>query len=175
MNGSNPDATHPEDAEATPLRRRLIAWPLSLVAMTAALLLVANVLSACGGPPRERPDVDEIKAHAVEGVEHLMWRLDGTDEQTERLQSIVAEAVDELSAAHGPRDDLRAEMTRLLTAETIDRDAMEAFRQQHLERAERMSRIATTRLADALEVLTPAQRAQVGERLARHDRRHRWH
>ncbi|MCR9094945.1 MAG: Spy/CpxP family protein refolding chaperone [bacterium] len=158
-----------------PTKRSLIAWPLSLVAMTAALLLMTNVVTGCGGHHRERPDIDEIKEHAAEGVEHVMWRLDGTDEQTERIQAIVADAVDELAAAHGPRDDLRTELAALLTADTIDRDAMEALRVKHLDRAERMSQVVTTRLADVLEVLTPEQRQRVEERLAKHRRRRGWH
>lgn len=175
MTGSNTDTPAPNADDRGAAHRSLIAWPLSLVAMTAALLLMTQLLSGCGGPARERPDIDEVKEHAAEGVEHLMWRLDGTDEQTERLQAIVAEAVDELAAAHGPRDDLRAELSRLLTAETVDRDAMESLRQQHLARAERMSRVVTTHLADALEVLTVEQRQKVQARLDKHSRRHRWH
>ena len=163
------------ESNPQPAKRSLIAWPLSLVALTVALLLMANVLTACGGHTRgERPDIDEIKEHATEGVEHLMWRLDGTDEQTERLQTIVLDAIDELALAHGPREDVRAELSALLTAETIDRDAMEALRVKHLDRADRMSGIVTARLADALEVLTPEQRQKVDERLAKHRRRHGW-
>ena len=160
----------------TPAKGRLIAWPLSLLAMTATLLLMTNVLTGCGGHHRgERPDIDEIKEHATEGVEHLMWRLDGTDDQTERLQAIVTQAIDELAVAHGPRDDLRAEFSTLLTAETIDREAMEAMRVKHLDRAERMSRIVTAHLADALDVLTPEQRAKIEERLAKRRGRRGWH
>lgn len=175
MTGSNADPMPPKDPEETPSKRHLLTWPLSLVAMTAALLLVANVLSACGGHPRERPGLEEIKEHAAEGVEHLMGRLDGTEEQTDRLQAIVSEAVDALAETRGPREDLRAELARLLTADPIDRTAMEALRQQHLERAERMSAIVTTHLADALEVLTPEQRQQLQTRLAKHPHRGRWH
>ncbi|MEM9174429.1 MAG: periplasmic heavy metal sensor [Myxococcota bacterium] len=163
------------ESNAEPARRNLIAWPLSLLAMTIALLLVANVLTACGGPHRDRPDLDEIKERASEGVEHLVWRLDGTDAQTEALEGIVLDAIDELAAAYGPREDVRAELSALLTADTIDRDAMEALRARHFERADRLTGIATARLADALEVLTPAQRAQLDERLDKRRRRRGWH
>lgn len=157
--------------EGSSLGRRLVAWPLSLVGLTLGLLLVTNLLAACGGH-RGHHDVDDLKEHAAHGVEHVMDELDGTEEQTARVQSIVVDAVDELAAIHGTRDDLRAEISRLLSAETVDRGAIESLRQEHLDRASRMSRVVTASLADVLEVLTPEQRRALHERVQKHGRRH---
>ncbi len=170
MTVSNPQSPTEDDG----VRRRLFAWPLSLFGMTAALLAVAWLTTGCGGH-REPPDIDEIKEHVADGVEHVMWRLDGTDEQTERIQAILADTIDELATAHGPRDAMHGELARVLTAETIDRAAMETLRQEHVARSERLSRVITTRLADVLEVLTPEQRAKLNERLQKHRGRRGWH
>ena len=106
----------------------------------------------------------------------MMYRLDATDGQMDEVQAIVIQAIDELMTAHGPKGDDGDAFSALLTADTIDRAALEAMRQKHLGRAEVMSEIAMTRFADVLEVLTPEQRAQLDEKFSKHRRRHRrWH
>jgi len=156
-------------------RRRVIAWPLSFVLLTAAFLLMGNVLTACGGHHRGGHDIEDAKEHAADAVDHMMHRLDGTDAQTEQVQAIVTEAIDELIAAHGPKDGLGDAFSAILTADTIDRDALETMRRQHLDRAEVMSEIAMTRFADVLEVLTPEQRAKLDKKFSKHRGRHGWH
>jgi Spy/CpxP family protein refolding chaperone len=61
----------------------------------------------------------------------------------------------------------------LLTADTIDRGAIEALRAEHLQLAERASRRFAQVLADMAEVLTPEQRKDLAGRMERH--RSGWH
>jgi len=56
----------------------------------------------------------------------------------------------------------------LLTAPTIDRTAIEAFRAEQVTKVDAFSKRVTQALTDAAEVLTPAQRTQVRERLESH-------
>lgn len=165
----------PEDPSPNDPSRRLVAWPISLVAMTIGLILMANLLSACGRHRGER-DIEDVKDHASHAVEHVLERVDATDDQVERIQAIVADGLDELAAAHGPKQDRHAELKEILTAETIDRDAMEAIRRRHLAKADEMTLIASNRLGEILEILTPEQRVQLADRLEKHrDRHRRWH
>jgi Spy/CpxP family protein refolding chaperone len=169
-----PRPTPESPPRAAGLRRPLIAWPLALVALTLAMLLVANTVSAWGR--RSGEGLEDAKAHAEFLVSRALRRIDATDEQREAIQSIVAEAIDELASEHGERTPLRQEIEAVLAAETIDRAALERLRIEHLDRADRMSRIVARALADVLEQLTPEQRIQIEEHLEqRHGRRHRWH
>ena len=153
--------------------RVLFSWPISLVGLTVGLLLIANVLSACGGR-RDHHDLAEVKEHASDAVAHMLRKLDATEDQEERIQVIVGDAIDELALAHGPRGEGREEFSALLTAETIDREALEAMRRRHLDRADQMSAVATEHLGEVLEVLTPEQRQQLKERMLKHHKRRGW-
>ena len=62
------------------------------------------------------------------------------------------------------RDGRRA-TADLLARPTIDRAALEGLRAEQIRLAESASRRMTVALADAAEVLTPEQRAKLGERM----------
>lgn len=168
-----------ESPEPTPneevARRRLVAWPLSLLALTAALLLVTQVAAGWGARHHEGFDLEDAKEHAEHAVEHLLERVDASDDQSARIQAIVAEGIDELALAHGPDGDAREAWGTLLTADVIDHDAIESLRREHLARADAMSAIASRRIGEILEILTPEQRLELRRRLERHRGRHRWH
>ena len=57
------------------------------------------------------------------------------------------------------------ELIGLLTAPTVDRAAIEAFRVEKMDIADRASRRVAQALGEAAEVLTPEQRVELGERL----------
>ena len=114
-------------------------------------------------------------ARVTERLQHASaWALgsvDATDEQRERIDAILAEAVADifpLRAEHrAHRRDLIAELAR----PQLDRAALEEIRIAELALAEK----ATARLLDTVvavaEVLDTEQRQQLVERLARKHRR----
>ena len=113
-------------------------------------------------------------ARVTERLQHAsawaLGRVDATDEQRERIDAILAEAVDDvfpLRAEHlAHRHDLIAELAR----PQLDRAALEEIRTEELALAEK----ATARLLDTVvavaEVLDTEQRQQLVERLARKHR-----
>ena len=113
-------------------------------------------------------------AHVTERLQHASaWALgsvDATDEQRERIDAILAGAVDDvfpLRAEHrAHRRDLIAELAR----PQLDRAALEEIRTAELALAEK----ATARLLDAVvaaaEVLEPEQRQELVERFAKRHR-----
>ena len=54
---------------------------------------------------------------------------------------------------------------QVFTAPTVDANAAEPLRQQTLQQHDQMSRRMTQAMVAAASVLTPEQRAQIGERL----------
>jgi Spy/CpxP family protein refolding chaperone len=158
---------------ARPIRRRLASGPLTLIGATLAILFVANTVWAWGrGGDR---GIDGMKAHAEHFLDHALERLDATDEQSTAIRTIVMSTIDELESARADRRSERAEFLELMTAESIDRAKLEALRAAHVARADQMSRIVTTSLADVMDVLTPDQRTQLEEHIKERAGRHARH
>ncbi len=170
---SNPSVT-----DSHPFRSRLISWPLLLIGLTILAVLAANTVSAWNRPaPR---DLESVKSHVAHFVDHALDRLDATGEQQASIRRIVMATIDDLAAARGDSESAYEPFRDWLVADTIDRDTLEAFRAEQLDRADEMSRIALDGLAGVMEILTPEQRRILEERLAEHRGRHHrggwgWH
>ena len=68
--------------------------------------------------------------------------------------------------------DARRQAIELLAATTVDRGALERLRAEQLVLAEQASQRFVQALADVADVLTPAQRKELAERIGRmHGRR----
>jgi Spy/CpxP family protein refolding chaperone len=131
----------------------------------------------CGGwhrsafaGPLDPAAVDE---HLDRMLKHLYVEINATDEQKQRLEPIVKQAVKDLLPLRDKARAGRERVLELLTADTIDRGAIEALRAEHLQLAERASRRFAQVLADMAEVLTPEQRKDLAGRMERH--RSGWH
>ncbi|HVJ11666.1 MAG TPA: Spy/CpxP family protein refolding chaperone [Burkholderiales bacterium] len=108
--------------------------------------------------------------HLDRMLKHLYVEIDATEEQKAKLEPIVRQAAKDLLPM---RDSLRAgrgQAIELLTQERLDPQAIEALRAKQLQLADQASRRLTQAMADAAEVLTPAQRKE----LAAHVARRRW-
>ncbi|MDH4191511.1 MAG: periplasmic heavy metal sensor, partial [Betaproteobacteria bacterium] len=105
-------------------------------------------------------------------LRHLYVEIDASDAQQAKLGPIVKEAVKELRPLREAMRAARKEAIDLLARETVDRAAMEQLRTAKMKAADQLSRRMTQALADAAEVLTPVQRKQIAERLARWRGRH---
>ena len=161
----------------TPLvGRRLIAWPLALVGLTLAVLFVANTVSAWGRGGEN--DLEDIQSHAEHFIGRALDRLDATDEQSAAIQTIVTATINDLYDVRGDRALDRQELRNLVLADSIDRTAIEQFRESHMARAEEMSQIVAAGLADIMDILTPEQRRELEAHFDQHHGRHRgwgWH
>ena len=104
-------------------------------------------------------------------LKHVYVEVDATEAQKQSLAPIVKGAVRDLLPLRDKMRDTRQQAVALLSQPTVDRDALEALRASRFELIEDGSRIITKALADAADVLTPEQRAQ----LAEHVRRWRGH
>jgi Spy/CpxP family protein refolding chaperone len=145
---------------------RLISWPLALVGLTVALLLVANSVSAWGR--RDSHELDDIKSHVDHFLDRALDRLDATDEQGTAIRAIIMSSIDDLHGARGEFQSSHEEFRDLLMADTIDRAALEQLRLDTLSRTDKITRILTNNLTDVIEQLTPEQRRKLEERFEKH-------
>ena len=118
-------------------------------------------------------DPAAVDQHLDRALKHLYVEIDATDEQKQRLEPIVKQAVKDLLPVREKAHAARKQAIELLAAERIDRGAIEALRAEHIQLAEQASRRLTQALADVAEVLTPAQRKQIAERMESFGRRWR--
>jgi Spy/CpxP family protein refolding chaperone len=106
-------------------------------------------------------------------VDRLAWAVDANSEQKQKLNAIAQKVADETRGLRDRHLDLRNQVRDVLAAPTVDRGKLDALRAEHLKLADDASRQITTALADAAEVLTPQQRADLARRLERWSSRRR--
>jgi protein CpxP len=116
-----------------------------------------------GGPM----DAAQLDERIERMLRHLYVEISATPEQQQKLAPIVKQAVRDLQPLRTQIQAARKQAIGLMSAEHIDRAAIEHARAESLQLAETASRRFTQALADAAEVLTPAQRKQLAEHMQR--------
>jgi protein CpxP len=99
------------------------------------------------------------------GLRHFYVEVEATEAQKQKLDPIVKQAAKDLMPMRLKMHEARKQATALLSAETIDRAAIESFRAQQVQMADAASKRFSQALADVAEVLTPAQRKDLAQRL----------
>lgn len=175
----DPEIIPPAAQKRSGWKTPLIVAGLLAVGLTGA---VATTAFADGGfgPPwrhgwhdrdggRERGPMDPARINRMieRGVKHLAVDIDATPEQTTKLVDIATSAATDLRPLRDQLRDARKEGRDLLSAPTLDRAQIETFRAQQMALADQISKRVAQAIGDAAEVLTPEQRAKVGDRLER--------
>jgi periplasmic protein CpxP/Spy len=127
----------------------------------------------CGGFMAGPLDPARVDEHLERMLKHLYVEIDATEEQKQRLAPIVKQAAKDLLPLRERMHDARRKGLELLTQDSVDRAAIETLRAEQLQLAEQASKRIAQALADAAEVLTPAQRKELAQRVERH--RRGWH
>jgi periplasmic protein CpxP/Spy len=122
-----------------------------------------------GHGPIDPADLDQ---HLERMLKHLYVEIDATEAQKRELEPIVKHAAKDLLPLRENLHAGRREAISLLSQERIDAAALEALRAKQIGLADEASRRLTRALAEAAEVLTPAQRKQLAAHVAR--RHGRW-
>ena len=100
-------------------------------------------------------------------VDRLGWAADASTEQKQKITGIVQRAADDVLALRDKHLAARKQLADILAAPTIDRGKLEALRTEQLKLVDEASKRIAIALADAGEVLTPAQRADLAKRFER--------
>jgi len=98
-------------------------------------------------------------------VNRLGWAVDASSEQKQKLTAIIQRAADDLRPLREKRLEMRRQLGEVLGAPQVDRSRLEALRADHVRLAEQASQRITTAIAEAADVLTPSQRADLVRRL----------
>lgn len=108
---------------------------------------------------------EQAEARMGRMLKHFYVEIDATEAQKQKLDPIVKQAAKDLMPLRTKMHEARKQGAALLSAETIDRGAIESFRTQQLQLADAASKRFSQAIADVAEILTPAQRKDLAKRL----------
>jgi Spy/CpxP family protein refolding chaperone len=98
-------------------------------------------------------------------IDRLLDGLNATDAQRAQIKQIAAAAATDLRAQAEAGRAIRARSMQPFTAANVDAAAAERVRLEMIQHHDQMSRRSTQAMLDAARVLTPEQRARIGERI----------
>lgn len=108
---------------------------------------------------------EEMTSKITRMVKHVAIEIDASDEQEKKITSLVIAVAKDLKPLREQMHAAGKELHDLLSAETIDRAALEKIRSERLAEADRISKELITAVADVAEVLTVEQRKVLDERI----------
>ena len=156
----------------SPQRMRLMHW------MSAGVLWVAAAGAAVSahaqGPGRSMEGSGGVSGmmmfggppeHVARAVDHLLDGLAATDAQRGQIKQIAQAAAVDLKAQYEAGRSLRDKGMQIFTVPVIDAAAAESVRQQMLAQHDQAGKRTLQAMLDIGNVLTPEQRAKLGERM----------
>jgi protein CpxP len=147
-----------------------LAGTALLVAVLGTLTLSAWAQPFGGGDHRGGPGMHGGGAGMMfsgRGLDRMLDSVNATSEQRTQIKQIAERARADLKAQHEASRAGREQMMKLFTAPVVDANAVEAARQQNLQRHDQASRRITQAMVEASRVLTPEQRQQLADRAAK--------
>jgi periplasmic protein CpxP/Spy len=116
-----------------------------------------------GGPM----DAAQLDERIERMLKHLFSKINATPEQQQKLTPIIKQAAKEMQPLRAQMQAVRKQAVDIMSAEQIDRAAIERVRTEQMQTADALSKRVTQALADAGEILTPAQRKELAEHMQR--------
>ena len=160
------------DTQKTAGRKARPRWILMGIAGALVLVIGGMTWSAVAYSKRYWGD-DRFDRFVEWKIDDMLDEVDASDDQRDRVRAIATAALADMDEFRDFRREGRQALVAALTQETVDREALEALRRSKLDAADRASQRLLTALADAAEVLSPAQRAELAEEWSSRERR-RW-
>ncbi|WP_445146523.1 Spy/CpxP family protein refolding chaperone [Dyella sp. Tek66A03] len=151
------------------------SWVLMLLA-TGALTLGISALGQtppAGAMPPPPHHAGMAPGHSADAMrQHLYSTLSVTDAQKARLDPLMQQTATDFGDFHAQLESGHGEIMTLLTANTVDRKALERMRVARMHEMDLASKRLIDHLADVAEALTPAQRQQARDAMAQHQAAH---
>jgi periplasmic protein CpxP/Spy len=151
----------------TPQRRWLVALAVvSTLGFGSGLALSQGAERHHGADGvRHAPSPEQMARGVEHRIDGIIKAVDGTPAQKTQLLQLSQAALADMKPLHEQQMAGRKQGLQLLAATVVDRRALEALRVQQIALADAMSKRRVQHLADAAEVLTPAQRSKLAERM----------
>ena len=150
-------------------------WVLMLLAAAALTLGISAVgqTPAAGAMPPEAHHAGMAPGHSADAMrQHLYSTLSVTDAQKTQLDPLMKQTATDFGDFHAQLGSGHDEIMTLLTANTVDRSALERLRAAKIREMDLVSKRLVDHLADMAEALTPAQRKQARDAMAQHHAEH---
>ncbi|KQW40565.1 Spy/CpxP family protein refolding chaperone [Rhizobacter sp. Root404] len=103
--------------------------------------------------------------HVARAVDRMLDGLNATDAQRAQIKQIATSAAADMNAQHDAGRDLHERGLQIFTAPVVDANAAEALRQQMTAHHDQANKRMLQAMLDVARVLTPEQRAKLGERM----------
>jgi periplasmic protein CpxP/Spy len=156
-----------QDTQLAP-RRRFFKLAAVSTAFAGLSGIGLGALARGRGEGRGPIDPARMEEHLDRMLKHMYVEIDATDAQKQKIDPIVKQAAKDLQPLRAQVREARREGMKLLSADTIDRGAIERLRVQQIAAADGASKRFTQALTDVAEVLTPEQRKTLAARFAHH-------
>ena len=163
-----------EANQPRPASRRRFVIVSSLIGAVAVLAGTAAVAKAHmgwghhGGPV----SAQRIEEGIERGVKYVLSDIDASKDQKAQVTAILQTVAQDVYGLKDQHVATRNQIREILSAQTIDRKRLESARESELRLADQASQRLFQGIADAAEVLTPEQRAQLAQKMEeRHKRR----
>jgi len=153
------------DKKADAAARRGLRWLVAgmVLAVSATVALSAWAQPGPGGHHgggMEGPGL--FMAHG-RGLDRMLDSVNASDAQRAQIKQIAQQAAADLKAQHQQARALHEQSLKIFTAPTVDAAAAESVRQQMLAQHDAASRRMLQAMLDISNVLTPDQRAKLGQ------------
>ena len=157
----------------TPINSRRRFFKLAAASTAAAGLggVGLNALADSQGRGRGPIDPARMEEHLDRMLKHMYVEIDATEAQKQKLDPIAKQAAQELRPLREKTREARLKSVELLSADKIDRAAIEKARAESMRAADASSKRFTQALTDIAEVLTPEQRKTLAARMQRRGHR----
>lgn len=156
-------------------RAARLAATTALVALLGGVALSAFAQGGPGPGPYGGPGMHAgpgmgggpgMHMMAGRGYERMLDGVNASADQKAQIKQIAERARADMQAQREAHRGLRDQMAKLMTAPTVDANAVEALRQQMMQQHDAQSRRMTQAMVEASRVLTPEQRKQIADRMA---------
>lgn len=125
--------------------------------------------AAAQGMPGRGGDPAAMIERRIDG---LIKMINGTPEQKAKLVALAQAAMADVKPMREQMRAARRKGMELLSAASIDRPQIEKLRSEQVQLMDALSRRMSQQMADAAEVLTPAQRSQLAQKMAERMKAH---
>jgi Spy/CpxP family protein refolding chaperone len=151
---------------SNPKRRRygIISAAAALVAIAGGALAFAHSGGMHHGGMMSEQGVEMHMEH----MQAMLTRIGASDAQKSQIEGILKPALEDMKAAHESHAAAFGQFHEALLAPSIDRAKIESLRAEQIKSLDEASKRLVTAISDAAEVLSPDQRAALGEEIKKH-------